>query len=38
MTTPAGTYYATTNWLGSVTGLVSSTGAQVSSTTYCNVP
>jgi RHS repeat-associated protein len=34
MTTPAGAYYATTNWLGSVTGLVSSAGAQVSSTTY----
>jgi RHS repeat-associated protein len=34
MTTPAGTFHATTDWLGSVTGLVSSTGAQVSSTTY----
>jgi hypothetical protein len=34
MTTTAGTDYATTNWLGSVTGLISSAGTQVSSTTY----
>jgi RHS repeat-associated protein len=34
MSTSAGTYHATTNWLGSVTGLLSSAGAQVSSTTY----
>lgn len=34
MTTSAGTYQATTNWLGSVTGLVNSSGAQVSSATY----
>ncbi|MGH3401066.1 MAG: RHS repeat-associated core domain-containing protein [Streptosporangiaceae bacterium] len=32
--TSAGNYHATTNWLGSVTGLVSSAGAQVSSATY----
>jgi RHS repeat-associated protein len=34
MTTTAGTDYATTNWLGSVTGLISSAGTQVSSTTF----
>jgi RHS repeat-associated protein len=34
ISTTAGTSYAITDWLGSVTGLVSSSGAQVSSTTY----
>lgn len=34
MTTSAGTYQATTDWLGSVTGLTSSTGAQVTTTSY----
>jgi RHS repeat-associated protein len=34
MTTTAGADYATTNWLGSVTGLINSSGSQVSSTTY----
>jgi RHS repeat-associated protein len=34
MTTSAGSYSATTDWLGSVTGLVNSSGSQVESTTY----
>jgi RHS repeat-associated protein len=34
MTTSAGSYDATTDWLGSVTGLVNSSGSQVESTTY----
>ena len=34
MTTPAGTYQATTDGLGSVTGLINSAGSQVTSTTY----
>jgi RHS repeat-associated protein len=34
MTTSAGTYQATTDWLSSITGLVNSSGAQVMSTTY----
>ena len=34
MTTPAGTYQATTDWLRSVTGLVNAAGSQVTSTTY----
>jgi RHS repeat-associated protein len=34
MTTSGGTDYAVSDWLGSVTGLVSSAGTQVSSTTY----
>jgi len=34
MVTPAGTYDAVTDWLGSVTGLLSSSGTQVTSTTY----
>jgi RHS repeat-associated protein len=34
MTTPSGNYQATTNWLGSVTGLVSSAGSQVSASSY----
>jgi RHS repeat-associated protein len=34
MTTSAGTDYAVSDWLGSVTGLISSAGTQVSSTTY----
>jgi RHS repeat-associated protein len=34
MTTSAGSYNATTDWLGSVTGLVNSSGSQVESTSY----
>jgi RHS repeat-associated protein len=34
MTTPVGTYSPVIDWLGSVSGLVSSAGTQVSSTTY----
>jgi RHS repeat-associated protein len=34
MTTTGGTGYAVSDWLGSVTGLISSAGTQVSSTTY----
>jgi RHS repeat-associated protein len=34
MSTSAGTYAAVTDWLGSVTGLVNSSGSQVASTTY----
>jgi RHS repeat-associated protein len=32
--TPGGTYYAIEDWLGSLTGLINSTGTQVTSTTY----
>jgi RHS repeat-associated protein len=34
MTTSAGTYGAATDWLGSVTGLINSTGIQASTTSY----
>jgi RHS repeat-associated protein len=34
MTTAAGTDYAVSDWLGSLTGLVTSSGTQVTSTTY----
>jgi RHS repeat-associated protein len=34
MGTSTGNYYAVTDWLGSLTGLVSSSGTQVTSTTY----
>ena len=34
MTSSGATYHATTDWLGSVTGLISSSGTQVTSTTY----
>jgi RHS repeat-associated protein len=34
MTIASGTYQAATDWLGSVTGMISSAGTQVTSTTY----
>ena len=34
VTTPASTYYPVTDWLGSLTGLTGSTGAQVTATSY----